>query len=484
MGAYKRGAYKRGAYKRGAYKWEPTKWEPTKVSLQKGALSSTRIEQFAINERNQLMKKLFAILICFAMMAGGPIGAAAQSMTDNGTYDIAVKGNYTPTVGDVLSVTLEWEAMSFTYTAADDASWNPFEHEYGAPKTASWDTAKKKITVTNHSSTEIEADVAFAKTDGVDIVGTFYSKNGDNFTALTSADSKKPLDTAVGTTPQNAPKLDYYFGVSGGEIDQSQKLGSITVRISLSLNKSIAKIKNDIITAYRAGVRDITVDLPSEHPDFYKAIYDALAELDYSFCNDTINLTINGAKTIPNDFVKITYYSDWPDDPNVALFILGSISLPDAETIGSNAFRGCPNISSVSLPNVKTIGENAFFESNITSINLPKAELIGYGAFMYNTSLQSVNLPFVTSVGGSAFAYCDQLHTVNFGKPITSWGNSVFAYSYEQTEFTPNITLTLSAEQMAFEKDFYGWTLQSYNVEAGAGKSFCGYTFLNIEFAQ
>ena len=149
------------------------------------------------------------------------------SVTD--TDSRPVTGIYVPgsTAAEVISVDVSWGKMEFTYKDAVGGSWNAAEHDYVGDAPAFWSCAPdaNKITVTNHSNTAIEAQLAFAATSGLDITGSFTENYG-----LTENDGVIPLDTAVTTTFDTAPKAIVYFNVAG-TIGASGKLGDITITI-------------------------------------------------------------------------------------------------------------------------------------------------------------------------------------------------------------------------------------------------------------
>jgi hypothetical protein len=119
------------------------------------------------------------------------------------------------------------------------------------------------------------------------------------------------------------------------------------------------------------------------------------------------------------------------------------------------AFAGRQNLRNVSLPNAVTIGDNAFAsmgitDTNETIISLPVAETIGSYAFRGTAGLRHITLPAATSVGnncfqgaaqlvdatlsvaktisGYSFAQCTQLKTVNAPQVETVQG-----YAFQNT---------------------------------------------------
>lgn len=193
------------------------------------------------------MKKLLttALAVAMAVALAAPVSAAATDLTTSpaqnqaaGEYAIAVNGTYRAAdVDEKISVDIAWESMNFTYTEGE-ASYSPSNHSttYAA---GSWNTDKPAITVKNHSNVAVETTVDFAAENGVTTTGTFYSKSGDTYTALSADEKTVLLESAAGKTRSDAdpaadqtPKNTVYFGVSGDGIAANQKLGSVTVKIA------------------------------------------------------------------------------------------------------------------------------------------------------------------------------------------------------------------------------------------------------------
>jgi hypothetical protein len=77
---------------------------------------------------------------------------------------------------------------------------------------------------------------------------------------------------------------------------------------------------------------------------------------------------------------------------------LRTVNAAAATSIPANAFTGCAALTSVNLPQAATIGANAFKDSGITSLNLPAATDIGDCAFQNCPNLKQVSLPKVTTL--------------------------------------------------------------------------------------
>ena len=145
------------------------------------------------------------------------------------TTTIIVNGVYEEgdTAEEIVSVDLSWGAMSFTYYDTDEGEWDEEHHVYEGAYDAYWDCEDdaNKITITNHSNTDIEAQLSFAKVEGSNIVGSFTEAVG------TANDGVAEIATAVDTEPDEAPSVSVYFNIESGSITTSGRLGTITVKI-------------------------------------------------------------------------------------------------------------------------------------------------------------------------------------------------------------------------------------------------------------
>lgn len=91
-----------------------------------------------------------------------------------------------------------------------------------------------------------------------------------------------------------------------------------------------------------------------------------------------------------------------------------SISYPNAESVGDDAFYNCGSLKSIDLPVATSVGEGAFNNCTaLTSIDLPAATSIGLSAFNGCSALRSVNLPVAASIGNAAFYGCTALTSVD-----------------------------------------------------------------------
>ena len=113
---------------------------------------------------------------------------------------------------------------------------------------------------------------------------------------------------------------------------------------------------------------------------------------------------------------------------------LTDVNIPGSvSTIGSNAFSQCSNLKTVSLADGLTqIGENAFAANALTSITIPgTVNSIGWAAFKDNAALRNVVIQDgVVQIEGWAFANCPKLASVAIPESVSSFGDSIFGYSY------------------------------------------------------
>ena len=106
------------------------------------------------------------------------------------------------------------------------------------------------------------------------------------------------------------------------------------------------------------------------------------------------------------------------------------------QSIGSQAFSGCPNLTEINLSgctNLENIDDNAFFNcSGLKEINLSNCtslEIIGNGAFGECQSLETVTLPSsVTTIYDNAFFNCSGLTNINLSNctSLTRIGSLAF----------------------------------------------------------
>lgn len=119
-----------------------------------------------------------------------------------------------------------------------------------------------------------------------------------------------------------------------------------------------------------------------------------------------------------------------------------SITAPNVQTIGGNAFEGC-TIVEVNFPNCRSVGNGAFRScSQLISANFSSCTSIGYSAFYEATNLTTVSFPVCISIGARAFSSCySKLTTANFPE-CTTMGEGAFYWCKSlQTISFPKLTV-------------------------------------------
>ena len=266
-----------------------------------------------------------------------------------------------------------------------------------------------------------------------------------------------------------------------------------------------------------AGHTAITVNLAEDaDATMFSAITAALAttvdpsldqyELVMNY-SGTIDLTISGAKTVP----ECTFYVDEYVNENWrAGAALRSVTLTDATTIGESAFfssamtsffapnvieiegfalEGCMKLTDVYLPSVQTLGDAVFSDCYaLKTISLPECIDLGNGVFNSCEALETVYAPKATNLGAIEFMMCTSLMKVTLGSVVSvnqiyeSIDNGLFCLAND----TKNIELILACDQKAlsFDSSTKYWTATEEAFDFGNTNDFMGYTFKSITMAH
>ena len=162
-------------------------------------------------------------------------------------------------------------------------------------------------------------------------------------------------------------------------------------------------------------------------------------------------------------------------------------------TIPDGTFKDVTWLNKVTLPDAVTIGKDAFGGSSLKDIEAPKVSTVKMLAFDQCKFLENVNLPKVSEIGIKAFHFCSTLKNVLFGTLTKVWtgdeDNRDGIFDSVDTKF---ISLTLSSSQSMLglyvneELNFF-WisTNQPYIGSAQYALSkFIGYEFNEIKFFE
>ena len=275
-----------------------------------------------------------------------------------------------------------------------------------------------------------------------------------------------------------------------------------------------------VVKALDYGITDISVNLAEDADEaMFSAITAALAttidpsldqyELVMNY-SGTIDLTISGAKTVP----ECTFYVDEYVNENWrAGAALRSVTLTDATTIGESAFfssamtsfsapnvieiegfalEGCMKLTDVYLPSVQTLGDAVFSDCYaLKTISLPECIDLGNGVFNSCEALETVYAPKATNLGAIEFMLCTSLTKVTLGsvQSVNQRYESIDSGLFCLANDTKNIELVLSSEQkvMTFDSGTKYWTATGTDYNGSVdynNKSFIGYTFKSVTFHE
>ena len=219
---------------------------------------------------------------------------------------------------------------------------------------------------------------------------------------------------------------------------------------------TVEGIKESVTTQLEKG-NDVVLTLNSNaSSDIFDAIKTAIKEKGVA--DGTVNLTLKNVMTIPDGtFKNVTW--------------LNKVTLPDAVTIGKNAFSG----------------------SSLKDIEAPKVSTVKMLAFDQCMFLENVNLPKVSEIGIQAFHFCSNLENVLFGTLTKVWtgdeNNTAGIFDSVDTKF---VSLTLSSSQSMLslyvneELNFFWRSInQPYKgSNQYALSEFIGYKFMEIKFFE
>lgn len=149
------------------------------------------------------------------------------------------------------------------------------------------------------------------------------------------------------------------------------------------------------------------------------------------------------------DAIKTTIKEKGVADGSVNLTLKNVMTIPDG------TFKDVTWLNKVTLPDAVTIGKNAFGGSSLKDIEAPKVSTVKMHAFDQCKSLENVNLPKVSEIGIQAFHFCSTLRNVLFGTLTKVWtGDENNTYGIFDSVYTEAISLTLSSSQSLMDNIF------------------------------
>ena len=374
---------------------------------------------------------------------------------------------------------------------------------YSTSSTATFDYTQEGIMSVDEESQWVSAYIRDGKFTAIVMPGEY--KTGDELMRVTVDGATEPLIVKA--------KEDFTLGE--GE-HRAFTLSVGKEYIEADENTTAETLQNAIAAKLAAGETDIRIKLAEDaDATMFSAITAALAttvdpsldqyELVMNY-SGTIDLTISGAKTVP----ECTFYVDEYVNENWrAGAALRSVTLTDATTIGESAFfssamisfsapnvieiegfalEGCMKLTDVYLPSVQTLGDAVFSDCYaLKTISLPECIDLGNGVFNSCEALETVYAPKATNLGAIEFMMCTSLMKVTLGSVVSvnqlyeSIDNGLFCLAND----TQNIELVLSSDQkvMTFDSGTKYWTATEtdYNGSDDHNNNlFIGYTFKSI----
>lgn len=204
--------------------------------------------------------------------------------------------------------------------------------------------------------------------------------------------------------------------------------------------------------------------------------------------NDVVlTLTSNASSDIFNA-IKAAIKEKGVADGSVNLTLKNVMTIPDG------TFKDVTWLNKVTLPDAVTIGKNAFGGSSLKDIEAPKVSTVKMSAFDQCTFLENVNLPKVSEIGINAFHFCSTLRNVLFGTLTKVWtGDENNTYGIFDSVYTKAISLTLSSSQSLMDIIFddaegnFLWISRNQPYKGSdqyALSKFIGYEFKEIKFFE
>lgn len=175
------------------------------------------------------------LLSVFLLLAVSTTAQAAVNITNvegNNTSSQTVVGRYTPgknsSNGTVVAFDIIWGDLDFTYQEDGTGTWNPSTHRYEYDlNSTGWGVTNpggNRIQVVNHSNTDIKMEIQFRPSSGHWDIGAKFTR--DNQSA-SQEETMMQLDSAEKTNA--AVTGDWYMHITGGRLDKSEKIGTITI---------------------------------------------------------------------------------------------------------------------------------------------------------------------------------------------------------------------------------------------------------------
>ena len=272
----------------------------------------------------------------------------------------------------------------------------------------------------------------------------------------------------IGYNPGATRVIENTYNYNGLAVPYSITQTKLDAKVTAKFNTTSASSRKQILSSttsvYSIEIDGVvqpsvttgyTFDTAGEHTVVYTLNSPSLGNNTFARCGFSDVVIGSGVTSIGNNAFEYCWGNN----------ILTSCTIGDnVETIGSETFFGCYNLSSINIPDsVTSIGNDAFCScSGLTSITVDNSNTvydsrndcnaiietatntlvrgckntvipntvtsIGNKAFDYCTNLTSISIPDnVTSIGNGAFSVCSGMTSCTIGSGVTTIGESAFS---------------------------------------------------------
>lgn len=183
------------------------------------------------------MRKFLSLILVLCLSAGMTLAVRASTIdatTPEATHGVEAvyrPGEETPTV----SVDIEWEGFSFTYTGDSGFLWDAEEHTYRGEDGGSWEPSDASVTITNHSNTLIQANIRYEAAAGFEETELYFT---DTAPIIGSAET--------GEEEAGTPCAVTVKAIPGGTLPETAlsatRIGTVTVSVRAGLEGSDMQI--------------------------------------------------------------------------------------------------------------------------------------------------------------------------------------------------------------------------------------------------
>lgn len=249
---------------------------------------------------------------------------------------------------------------------------------------------------------------------------------------------------------------------------------SYTYKLKIGKDKAI--IDNVTVTDWKEGTAIPGGEAPLVTEE---SVRESVAKQLENGNDAVLTLTSNASSDIFNA-IKAAIKEKGVADGSVNLTLKNVMTIPDG------TFKDVTWLNKVTLPDAVTIGKNAFGGSSLKDIEAPKVSIVKMFAFNQCESLENVNLPKVSEIGIKAFNFCITLRNVLFGTLTKVWtGDENNTDGIFDGVDTRTVSLTLSSSQSLMDifddaeaNIFWISTNQPYKgSDQYARSKFIGYKF-------